>query len=226
MNRAPGQKAFLLTSFGCQMNLADAQRIRGILQNLGYAEVEKEVEADLIIFNTCCVRQHAEDRFASRVQALRGLKKHNPRLLIAVGGCIAQKEQEKIFDALPVIDLAFGTNDIERLPELLERLKPGEHRIGPFAGTGVFDGEQADGVVLDRPCMAFVNIIRGCTNFCAYCIVPTVRGPEVSRPLPEIVDFVQNLVAKGVREITLLGQNVNAYGKDLGMEEGFATLVE
>ena len=208
------------------MNLADSQRLRGILQGIGYRETEKEEEADLILFNTCCVRQHAETRLSSRVQRLKKLKEQKPHLLIAVGGCMAQKEQKTLFELLPIIDLAFGPNDIERLPQLLEGLEPGEHRSGPFAELGTFLGEQADGLVLDRSYSAFVNIVRGCTNFCTYCIVPFVRGPEVSRPLEELVAFVRELVAKEVLEVILLGQNVNVYGRDLGLPEGFSTLCE
>lgn len=216
---------YLLTTFGCQMNLADAQRLRGILARLGFEETQAEEEADLILFNTCCVRQHAEQRLLSRVQALTDLKRRKPGLLIGIAGCMAQNHQATLFSLLPLVDLVFGPNDIESLPDLLAQARRGR-TTGEFATRGGFTGEEADGIILDRPFSAFVNIIRGCTNFCSYCIVPTVRGPEVSRPLDEIISFVADLVARGVIEITLLGQNVNAYGRDLGLTEGFVTLLE
>lgn len=219
-------RRFLLTTFGCQMNLADGQRLRGILASLGYDETESEEEADLILFNTCCVREHAEDRLFSRVQGLKRLKHRKPDLIIAIGGCLAQHHRDRLLEQLPVVDLVFGPNDIEQLPALLQDLQPGKPRVGAFVEVGHFAGDQADGIVLERPFSAFVNIIRGCTNFCTYCIVPSVRGPEVSRPIGEIVELVKGLARGGVTEITLLGQNVNAYGKDLGRNHGFVELLE
>jgi tRNA-2-methylthio-N6-dimethylallyladenosine synthase len=225
MNTMNATLKFMLTTFGCQMNQADAQRLRGILAKLGYTETTDEAEANLILFNTCVVRQHAEQRLISRVQALAGLKKKNPDLLIGVSGCLAQNKKETLVKILPMVDLVFGPNDIEELPLLLQRAR-NEKTFGTFAEKGAFEGEQADGIVLNKPFSAMVNIVRGCTNFCSYCIVPYVRGPEISRPLDELIDFIKDLANKGVKEITLLGQNVNVYGKDLGMKEGFATLLE
>lgn len=216
---------YLLTTFGCQMNHADAQRIHGILASLGYIETDNEKEAGLILFNTCCVRQHAEQRLISRVQSLSNLKKQNPNLLIGIAGCMAQNYQSEMLKLLPLVDLVFGPNDIEQLPLLLQRAR-NEKTLGSFASKGTFDGEYADGIILDKPFSAMVNIIRGCSNFCSYCIVPHVRGPELSRPISELIDFIKELAQKGVTEITLLGQNVNAYGRDLGMQEGFACLLE
>ncbi len=220
------QKRFMLTTFGCQMNQADAQRIRGILVSLGYTETEVEEEADLILFNTCSVRQHAEERLFGRIRSLNTLKKTNPSLLIGVSGCMAQNHKAELLKELPLLDLIFGPNDINQLPELLEKASQKKTALGNFTGKGTFEGETADGIILTRPFSAMVNIIRGCTNFCAYCIVPYVRGPEVSRPMDELLAYIRDLAAKGVKEIMLLGQNVNVYGKDLGMKEGFATLLE
>jgi tRNA-2-methylthio-N6-dimethylallyladenosine synthase len=216
---------FILTTFGCQMNQADAQRMRGILSGLGYAETTSEARADLIIFNTCSVRDHAEQRLAGRIRSLAALKRKRPDLVIAVAGCMAQNLKAKLLDMLPMVDMVLGPNDIEQLPELLKRVRTGK-ALGSFLSKGAFDGETADGVVVTRPFSAMVNIVRGCTNFCSYCIVPYVRGPEVSRPLDELLGFINELVQKGAREVTLLGQNVNVYGRDLGMQEGFATLLE
>ncbi len=216
---------YLLTTFGCQMNQADAQRMRGILAGLGYEETSSESEADLIIFNTCSVRENAEQRLAGRVRSLVAFKRKNPHLIIAVAGCMAQNFQSKMLEMLPMVDMVLGPNDIEQLPELLEKVKAGK-ALGKFLSKGAFDGETADGIVVTRPFSAMVNIVRGCTNFCSYCIVPYVRGPEVSRPLDELLGFIEDLVKKGAKEITLLGQNVNVYGSDLGMKEGFAALLE
>lgn len=227
MEKTASQR-FLLTTFGCQMNLADGQRIRGILQRLGYEETDDAEEAHLILFNTCCVREHAEERLFSRVQGLKQQKLRNPALLIGVAGCLAQQHRKKLFEQLPMIDFTFGPNDIEELPAILAdaRSEPGKRRAGSFAEVGHFAGEQADGIILDRPFTAFVNIIRGCTNFCTYCIVPSVRGPEVSRSLPELMELITNLVERGVTEVTLLGQNVNAWGRDIGLADGFPKLLE
>ncbi len=218
-------RKYHLTIFGCQMNQADGQRIRGILASEGFSEALDEREADLILFNSCCVREHAEQRLFSRVRALAGLKGENPRLLIGIAGCVPQKDREKLFSDLPILDFVLGPNDIERLPEILEKAAKGKS-AGGFLGLGAFDGETADGIVLDKPFSAFVNIVRGCTNHCSYCIVPYVRGPEVSRNPDEIIRFIRDLASRGVKEVTLLGQNVNVFGKDLGLKEGFAELCE
>ncbi|HAE39132.1 MAG TPA: tRNA (N6-isopentenyl adenosine(37)-C2)-methylthiotransferase MiaB [Candidatus Riflebacteria bacterium] len=216
---------FMLTTFGCQMNQADSQRLRGLLNAIGYTETEKEDDADLILFNTCCVRQHAEQRLIGRIQSLINHKRRNADLIIGVSGCMAQNMQAGLLELLPLVDLVFGPNDIEELPLLLQRAAIGK-TLGSFVGKGAFDGDSADGIILDRPFSAMVNIIRGCTNFCSYCIVPYVRGPEISRPLTELKEYISDLAARGVSEITLLGQNVNAYGRDIGLSEGFAQLLE
>ena len=218
-------KYFTLHTFGCQMNQADAQRIRGILIHLGYKETENEEESDLILFNTCSVRQHAEERLYGRIRSLNPLKKQKPSLIIGVSGCMAQNHKAELLKELPMIDMVFGPNDINQLPQLLEETTR-EKALGSFAGKGTFEGETTDGIVLTRPFTAMVNIIRGCTNFCSYCIVPYVRGPEISRPMEDLLAYIRDLAAKGVKEIMLLGQNVNVYGKDLGMKEGFAALLE
>lgn len=208
------------------MNIADSQRLRGILFDLGYSETIDESQAELVLFNTCCVREHAEERLIGRVRGLAGIKRQRPEFLIGVGGCLAQKEKEHLGEILPMVDIIFGPNDIPNLPKLLAEAGSKKKVFGEFVEVGTFSGEEADGIILSKPFSAYVNIIRGCTNFCSYCIVPFVRGPEISRPLPDIKRFVTELVEKGVTEITLLGQNVNAYGKDLGMIDGFPTLLE
>lgn len=224
MNRT--QKKFTINTFGCQMNQADAQRIRGILISLGYTEGETEDESDLILFNTCSVRQHAEERLFGRIKSLNSLKRNKPNLIIGISGCMAQNYKKDLLKELPMVDMIFGPNDINQLPQLLEQAKNNKTALGDFAGKGTFIGETSDGIVLTRPFSAMVNIIRGCTNFCSYCIVPYVRGPEISRPADELLTYIKELAEKGVKEIMLLGQNVNVYGKDLGIKEGFAGLLE
>lgn len=221
----PRDKFFRLVTFGCQMNQADAQRIRGIMQKSGFSETQDDNKAEVILFNTCCVRNHAEQRLISRVQALSPLKQEKKNLLIGIAGCMAQNRKENLFSLLPGIDLVFGPNDIESLPDLLNKALSAK-TTGDFLVRGAFDGEKIDGIILDKPFSAFVNIIRGCTNFCSYCIVPFVRGPEISRPIHELIEFINDLSWKGVLEIILLGQNVNLYGKDIGLNEGFAQLLE
>jgi tRNA-2-methylthio-N6-dimethylallyladenosine synthase len=208
------------------MNLADGQRVKGILESSGYSETDDQEEADLILFLTCCVREHAEERLFGRVASLRNLKERNPDLIIGLGGCLVQEHRTKLFTDFPFVDILFGPNDIEDIPGIISELPRSKKNTGNFKTTGNFLGEHPDGVVLHRSFSAFVNIIRGCTNNCTYCIVPKVRGPEVSRAPEEIISFVKGLVQKGVTEITLLGQNVIAYGRDIGIREGFAHLVE
>lgn len=226
---------FRLVNFGCQMNLADSQRIKGILTGLGMRESRPDETPQMVVFNTCCVRLHAEERLIGRVRSLKKLKQAHPELLIVVAGCMVQKMRRKMFDILPMIDVILGPNDIELLPELISKALhyreafPNQAKAnisGPFTHSGVFSGDYSDGIVLSRPFSALVNIIRGCTNNCAYCIVPQVRGPEISRPMNDLVDFVKQLAERGVKEITLLGQNVNAYGKDIGLADGFVKLLE
>lgn len=219
---------YLLTVFGCQMNQADAQRIRGIFHSLNFEETTSEQDADIILFITCCVRKHAEQRLISRIQVLNKLKKNKPNLKIGIGGCLAQNYKDRIFSILPNLDFTFGPNDIEKIPQIIQNLfqNSSSKVTGEFVKTPTFIGELPDGIILDKPFSAYVNIIKGCTNYCSYCIVPYVRGPEVSRPIDEIVDYVKNLVERGVVEITLLGQNVNAYGKDLNIQNGFIKLLE
>lgn len=214
-----------LVTFGCQMNLADSQRIRGILESAGYESVTDVQDANVILFNTCCVRENAQQRLYGRINSLAQQKKQNKDLIIAVAGCVAQNEKEKLFKDLPLVDLVFGPNDTEELQQMLISAKT-KKTSGCFKERGVFDGDFAEGIVLNRPFSAMVNIIRGCTNYCAYCVVPYVRGPEVSRNPEQIVEFISDLASKGVKEITLLGQNVNAYGKDIGIKDGFAFLLE
>lgn len=201
-----------LTTFGCQMNDHDSERIRGVLEEHGWRPTAEADVADLLVFNTCAVREGAESRLMGRLGEARRLKREKPGLMVALGGCVAQRRQQVIFSELPFIDVAFGPQNIGRLPELLDRAAHGP------AAAYAFEDNPASSA--DLPAArtekqrAWVQVMTGCTNFCSYCVVPQVRGPERSRPAAEIMAEVEGLAGNGVVEISLLGQNVNAYGQD------------
>ncbi len=209
-----------LTVYGCQMNERDSETVAGYLASAGYCMTEDESKADLILYMTCCVRGNAEDRAIGNLGEAKRLKKSRPGLLVGICGCMVQEEWVKaeLGGKLSWLDLAFGTHNIHRLPELLARLDGGERVIE------IWDAAQE--VVEQLPVLrkddlkAFVNITYGCDNFCTYCIVPYVRGRERSRLPAEILAECMDAAKSGVREITLLGQNVNAYGKGLAADNG------
>ncbi len=205
------EKSFYIRTFGCQMNRHDSERIAGILAGAGWRETREAAEADAVIFMTCCVRESAETRVYGHLGDLKLLKQTNPDLVIALGGCMAQKEGERILERVPHLDLVFGTHQFTHIAGLLE-----EARHKAFAATAM-RGFELDGLPLSRRegFRAWIPIVTGCNNFCSYCIVPTVRGVEKSRPREEILREVGTLVAEGAVEINLLGQNVNSYGRDL-----------
>ena len=204
-----------LTSFGCQMNDHDSERMKGLLARLGYAEAERRDDADLILFNTCTIRGSADARFLGNLGDAKRVKRSNPDAVVAVGGCWAQSQKEQVFRDFPFVDIAFGPGELSRLGELLarERLEA----VGAFSFDGAFSGELP--AARERPHQAWVQISVGCNCVCAYCIVPSVRGRERSRRPADVVEEVRRLVDDGVREVTLLGQNVNSYGRDLPREE-------
>lgn len=202
-------------TFGCQMNVRDSETIRGILSQIGYAESPDKEHADLILFNTCCVRDHAEKRLMGNIGALRELKDENPSLIIAVCGCMMQQKDvaKKLLKRFQHVNLVFGPNVIFRLPEMLASVLNGNRiAITDEANYAIAEGLPQ---LRDNPRSAFVNITYGCNNYCTYCIVPYVRGPERSRNMDDILHEMKSLTSSGVTEITLLGQNVNSYGKDL-----------
>jgi tRNA-2-methylthio-N6-dimethylallyladenosine synthase len=206
------------------MNAHDAERIRALLESGGLRAVASADEADVLVYNTCTVRQSAEDRLAGHLGDAARLKRQDPERVVLVTGCVPQAEQERFFARFPHVDGALGPQNIHKLPELLAAAEAGAGREAPpsfFEDGGHFSGDLPS--LRERPFQAWVQVMSGCTNFCSYCIVPYVRGPERSRPLDAVVAEVRHLVAEGVREITLLGQNVNAYGQDLRREgETFA----
>lgn len=201
-------------TYGCQQNVADSERMKGQLAQMGFDFTEVPEEADFILFNTCAVREHAEDRVFGNVGALKALKRRNPRLLIALCGCMVQQEHiaDKLYRSYPFVGLIFGTHVSHRLPELMAAALLEQRRV---VETPVCDGVIAEGIPVRRDggFKAFLPIMYGCNNFCTYCIVPHVRGRERSRDPERILQEAADLVAQGYKEITLLGQNVNSYGK-------------
>jgi tRNA-2-methylthio-N6-dimethylallyladenosine synthase len=204
-----------LASFGCQMNDHDSERMKGLLEGLGYSEVGVRDDADLILFNTCTIRGSADERFLGNLGDAKRVKRERPEAIVAVGGCWAQSQKEAVFRDFPFVDIAFGPGEVSRLGELVARERI--EAVGAFSFDGAFSGSLPS--KRERPHQAWVQISVGCNCVCAYCIVPAVRGRERSRPLAEVVGEIESLVADGVVEVTLLGQNVNSYGRDLPRDE-------
>ncbi len=199
------------------MNLHESEKIAGILTSLGYVKGQSEFDADVIVFNTCCIRENAEDRAEGNIGALKQLKKKNKNLIIAVGGCMTQQtnKAKELKDKFPFLDIIFGTHNLENFKELLlKKLSQKKSVIEVWEK----ESEIIEGTPKTRTSFpnAWVNIMYGCNNFCTYCIVPYVRGRERSRKLEDIYDECKSLIESGYKEITLLGQNVNSYGKDIG----------
>jgi tRNA-2-methylthio-N6-dimethylallyladenosine synthase len=206
---------YYLRSFGCQMNEHDAERIRALLEAEGLERADAPEAADVLVYNTCTVRKSADDRLAGHLGTAARLKREDPGRVVLVTGCLPQAEQAAFFARFPFVDGALGPQNLHRLPELLSAAVEPAHA----GATGFFDdGPRLSGDLAarrERPFQAWVQGMSGCTNYCSYCFVPYVRGPERSRALGDVVAEVEKAVAEGVREITLLGQNVNAYGLDL-----------
>lgn len=215
-----------VVTYGCQQNVADSERIKGMLNEMGYGFTEERTQAKLIIFNTCAVREHAEDRVFGNVGMLKAYKRENPDVIIACCGCMMQQKHiaDKIKQSFPFVDLVFGTHVVYRLPQLLYAALTRKKRVFELPDM---DGAIAEGVPVlrDNDRKAWLPIMYGCNNFCSYCIVPYVRGRERSREADVILQEARELVAAGYKEITLLGQNVNSYGKDLFPQITFAQLL-
>ncbi len=220
------RKKFYMETFGCQMNVVDSEQIAGLLEGLGYESSSAPEHADLILLNTCTIRERAERKVVGHLWQFKPLKEANPALLIAVGGCVAQQEGQRLLDQLPHVDVVFGTHNIHLLPDLIR--KAGDHQR--CLETDFLDKETRLRLFPKRRCnravTQFVTIMQGCDNFCAYCVVPLVRGREISRPSPEIVAEVRELAENGTREVTLVGQNVNSYGNNLTDEKSFVELLD
>jgi len=219
-------RKYIITTYGCQMNEHDSETLSGILENMGYTATSNKEEANLIIYNTCCVRENAELKVYGNLGALKNLKKNKDDLIIAVCGCMMQQPQvvKEIKKKYRHVDLVFGTHNLYRFPELLLKSIESESMF-----IEIWDQERdiVEGLPINRKygLKAFVNIMYGCNNFCTYCIVPYTRGRERSRELDDIVREATDLAKNGTKEITLLGQNVNSYGKTLEKSTDFADLL-
>jgi tRNA-2-methylthio-N6-dimethylallyladenosine synthase len=215
-------RSYHVTTFGCQMNAHDSERIKGMLEELGLGEARAQEEADVLVFNTCTIREKPDQRFAAHLAQARALKDRDPEKVIAVGGCYAEAQRERLFTLYPYVDVAFGPGSIPHLGEWLGVGGEGVAR-GSFgiAQERAFAGRLP--LHRERRFQAWVQVSMGCNSVCAYCIVPSVRGREVSRRPGEILAEVEGLAREGVREVTLLGQNVNSYGRDVG--SSFAELL-
>ncbi|MCP4270171.1 MAG: tRNA (N6-isopentenyl adenosine(37)-C2)-methylthiotransferase MiaB [Candidatus Brocadiaceae bacterium] len=222
-NKIDSPSVFIKT-FGCQMNKLDSELSIGSLMKHGYTVAKEEKGADIILLNTCSVRDKAEHKVYSQLGSLRDQKEKNPDLILGVLGCMAQNEGDKIFKRMPHVNLVCGTRMFSKLPELLEEINESDKRVLAIDEDGDVN---FDRLITQRQNRynAFVSIMRGCDNYCTYCIVPYVRGREFSRTVSDIVDEVKALVDDGCKEITLLGQNVNSYGKGLSGEVTLATLL-
>ena len=219
-------KKFYIETWGCQMNEEDSEKLSGMLKLSGYERTDNKKNADLIIFNTCCVRENAEQKVFGNLGALKSVKEKNPNLIIGICGCMMQQEDmaNTIIKKFPFVDIIFGTHNSHMLPEYLNRVKQEGKSI-----IEIWNKEKGivEGLPVDRlsKIKAFVTIMYGCNNFCTYCIVPYVRGRERSRTPQDIENEIKELVKEGYKEITLLGQNVNSYGKELSPALDFADLL-
>ena len=218
-------KAFVHT-YGCQGNVADSERVKGLLQMMGYEMTENREEADLIMYNTCAIREHAEDRVFGNIGAVKNLKIKNPNLIISVFGCMMEQKhvRDKIYNSYPFVDIVFGTHCQYMLPELFKDFLTRKKRV-----VSIHDIEYdiAEGVpaLRDNSAKAWLPIVYGCDNFCTYCVVPYVRGRERSRRSEDIINEAKQIIAEGYKDITLLGQNVNSYGKGLDEDINFSKLL-
>jgi tRNA-2-methylthio-N6-dimethylallyladenosine synthase len=202
--------AYHVTTFGCQMNEHDSERMKGMLESLGYEQAEARDQADLILFNTCSIRESADNRFIAHLGEAKRLKSEDPERIVGVGGCWAQSVKDEVFERFPFVDVAFGPGQIHGLAEFLAS--------DSLTAQGYFEFEDFSGHLparREREFQAWVQISQGCNCACSYCIVPSTRGREVSREPNELISEIEGLAASGVREVTLLGQNVNSYGRDL-----------
>ena len=216
-------KRYHVTTFGCQMNAHDSERMKGMLESLGYEESPERETADVILFNTCSIREAADERFVAHLGTARRVKRERPDVIVGVGGCWAQSVKDEVFERFPFVDVAFGPGQVHKLAEFLTS--------DSITAQGFFEFEGFTAHLpmrRTREFSAWMQISVGCNSRCSYCIVPSTRGREVSRPLEELVGEAERLAADGVREVTLLGQNVNSYGRDLGatgVRRSFAELL-
>lgn len=207
-----------ISTYGCQMNVNDTERMYSLLEMANYTPVDTPLEASVIIINACSIREKPVHKVYSEVGTYRKLKEQNPNLLIGVGGCVGQQEKEKLIKNQPMIDFVFGTDTIDQLPQILQDLKSSDQDYVINTQIEHRTPYHVETLVRNPGVSTFVNITKGCDNFCTFCVVPYTRGREKSRPLAHIKKDVQNLLQKGVREVCLLGQNVNSYTSDCGAD--------
>lgn len=219
-------KHFFISTYGCQMNEEDSEKLSGMLKRIGYTKTENIEDASIILFNTCCVRENAENKVFGNLGMLKKYKKKNPDLIIGICGCMMQQKgmADKVLKTFPYVDIIFGTHNAYKFPEYLNRVKSEGVQVKEILNK---ETDIVEGIPIDREnsTKAFVTIMYGCNNFCTYCIVPYVRGRERSRKPEEIIKEIKELVSKGYKEVTLLGQNVNSYGKGLEEDIDFAKLL-
>lgn len=220
-------KKYHIVTYGCQMNVHESEKIAGILETMGMKHTDEIKEAKVIVFNTCCIREGAEDRAFSNISALKKYRLANDDVILVLCGCMPQQKKGKydLTKKLPYVDIILGTHNIAMLKEYLIKYSEDRKRIYEICDEPISNSEVVTHTVRDDPSNAYVNIIYGCNKFCTYCIVPYVRGRERSRPYEEIEAEFKDLVSKGYKYITLLGQNVNSYGKDLSDGITFAELL-
>lgn len=217
-------KFYLIKTYGCQMNIHESEKLAGILEAAGYKPTEDEKAADIIVFNTCCVRENAEDKVYGHIGNLKKLKAAKKNMIIAVGGCMTQQKaaSEKLLKTFPFVDIVFGTHNLENFKAMLDEKQSHKHVVDVDETDIVYEGTPKKRTSYPN---AWVNISYGCNNFCTYCIVPYVRGRERSRKKEDIIKECEELIKEGYKEITLLGQNVNSYGNDLSDGTNFADLI-
>lgn len=216
--QAPSKGVFI-TTYGCQMNVNDSERMYSLLEMADYHPVESPEEASLIIINSCSVREKPVHKVHSEVGRYRNLKKANPSLRIGVGGCVAQQEKKKLLQDIPLLDFVFGTDAIDQLPSIVSEVEDKGEKVN---STKFLHGQlyQVETLIRNPGVSTFVNITKGCDNFCTFCVVPFTRGRERSRKMSELIQDINRLCQRGVKEVTLLGQNVNSYLSDCGADFG------
>lgn len=216
---AEAPRRYFVRTFGCQMNEHDSERLAGLLEAQGMVPAQGADDADVVIFNTCCIRENADNRLYGNLGQLRALKQQRPGMQIAVGGCLAQKDRGSLLERAPWVDAVFGTHNVGNAVQLLERARS-EGPVVEILEAAAHDTDELPSalpVKRELPFAAWVTIQVGCDNHCTFCIVPSVRGEEISRPFGAIVAEVEQLASRGTVEVTLLGQNVNSYGRDLAL---------
>lgn len=218
------QKTYYIFNYGCQMNASDTEHYAGQLEELGYMPAEDFHTADVIIVNTCCVRESAEKKIAGKIGELKNVKTKNPEVVICVAGCMAQKDGEKLLKKHPQVDLLLGTAYVNDFKNILTDYLA-DRKGALYTDLTIHQSEFEGKMVRQSPFSAWIPIMYGCNNFCTYCIVPYVRGRERSRAIENIVAEIEQAVKEGYKEFTLLGQNVNSYGKDFGEKDAFAKLL-